>query len=107
MVQVPAATIFTTEPAMMQAVDWLENRIGLPVFPPLAKIVKAAALAGLSDTPPKMMVWPALATSTGWVTLVALAYLAFPAWSAATTQLPAWAAVSTFPVRVQTPSVTE
>ena len=96
----------TQVPLTLHALEAVEKATPMPLPPPVAPMVNDGSVESLSPSAPKAIACDALATLTVAVTCVAAAYFALPAWSAATMQLPALAAVSFVPLIEQLPSWT-
>ena len=105
--QVPVPkTIVNVAPALEQESP-LEKVTALPEPPPVAATVNCVLKTAVEGAcVVTVIVWSAFVTVAVWVCCGAAGYCALPAWSAATTQLPAWFAVSTLPVRLHGPART-
>jgi hypothetical protein len=108
MVHVPALTLVTVEPLTVQTAGVVELKV--TARPELAvaltvEVPASASVAGAKVIVP--MVWLALPIVIFWVTCVAALYVEFPAWSAATVQVPADTPLTIESTTVQTAGVVE
>src|SRR3954452_19881632 len=107
MVQVPAVTSETVDPVTVHAADEVLNVTALADPPPVALTVKSGSVAILLERAEKAMVCAPLATSTKTVLRGAALCFASPAWSAATSQVPAAFALRLSPETLHGPESTE